>query len=118
MEAFPSIKVAAPVACRVMKSYLPAVLPIGATCLLFPYHEKEATRSRRGIAFAWEVKKFVFDGSEDYLELAQAAEFKPTGFKARPSFTTPPSPRGIRSWCATSRSIAQEFRLERFGLGG
>ena len=57
VEALPSIKVAAPVACRVMKSYLPAVLPIGATCLLFPYHEKEASK-------ALEAPEIGFRGEE------------------------------------------------------
>jgi len=59
VDHVPSIKVAAPVACRVLKTNLPAILPIGATCTLFPYEDRE-------------VKKFVFDGSEDFLELAQA----------------------------------------------
>mmetsp|Transcript_35820 Transcript_35820/g.65025 ORF Transcript_35820/g.65025 Transcript_35820/m.65025 type:complete len:336 (+) Transcript_35820:38-1045(+) len=58
-EPMPSIKVAAPVACRVRKSSLPALLPVGATCTLTVYPSKE-------------VSKFVFNGSEDFLEMAQA----------------------------------------------
>lgn len=59
VDHIPKIEVAAPVACRVVKTYLPALLPVGAVCMLFPYADKE-------------VKKFVFDGTEDFLELSQA----------------------------------------------
>eukprot|EP00931_Biecheleriopsis_adriatica_P014114 TRINITY_DN11575_c1_g1_i1.p1 TRINITY_DN11575_c1_g1~~TRINITY_DN11575_c1_g1_i1.p1 ORF type:complete len:338 (-),score=56.78 TRINITY_DN11575_c1_g1_i1:88-1101(-) len=58
-DPLPRIKVAAPVSCRILKSSLPALIPVGAYCTLTPYAEKE-------------VKKFVFDGSEDFLEMAQA----------------------------------------------
>lgn len=53
------MKVATPVACRVLKSSMPSLLPVGSTCLLTAYSEPE-------------VRKFLFDGSEDFLELAQA----------------------------------------------
>jgi len=58
-EPMPSIKVAAPVACRVLRSNLPALLPVGATCSLSVYPAQEVT-------------KFVFSGKEDFLEMAQA----------------------------------------------
>ncbi|CAJ1327306.1 unnamed protein product [Effrenium voratum] len=57
-EQVPSVKVAAPVACRIVKTNLPALLPVGAACTLYKYSDKE-------------VKKFVFDGSQDFLEVAQ-----------------------------------------------
>ncbi|CAE8583408.1 unnamed protein product [Polarella glacialis] len=58
-EALPIVKVAAPAACRVVKSTYPALIPVGSVCTLvvYPYNE---------------VRKFVFDGSEDFLELPQA----------------------------------------------
>eukprot|EP00913_Durusdinium_trenchii_P017584 g16525.t1 len=47
-DNIPSIKVAAPVACRVVKSHMPALLPIG----LGPKDlVKGAWRSRRGVPF-------------------------------------------------------------------
>lgn len=56
----PTIKVAAPVACEVIFSGYPSMVPVGAVCTLTPYAEKD-------------VQKFVFDGhSDEFLELPQA----------------------------------------------
>ncbi|CAE6940162.1 unnamed protein product [Symbiodinium natans] len=55
----PCVKVAAPVACRVVKTNFPALLPVGAYCTLWPYSDAE-------------VRKFVFNGCQDFVELAQA----------------------------------------------
>jgi len=58
--AMPTIKVAAPVACEVIFSGYPSMVPVGAVCTLTPYAEKD-------------VQKFVFDGhSDEFLELPQA----------------------------------------------
>jgi len=58
-ESLPSVKVAAPVGCQVISSSYPAMIPVGSACTLAPYS-------------ASEVRKFVFDGSEDFLELPHA----------------------------------------------
>mmetsp|Transcript_22794 Transcript_22794/g.53704 ORF Transcript_22794/g.53704 Transcript_22794/m.53704 type:complete len:332 (+) Transcript_22794:41-1036(+) len=58
-EQLPCVKVAAPVACRVVKTSFPALLPVGAYCTLWPYSDPE-------------VRKFVFNGCQDFVELAQA----------------------------------------------
>lgn len=58
--SMPTVKVAAPVACEVIFSGYPSMVPIGVACTLIPYAEKE-------------VQKFVFDGhSDEFLELPQA----------------------------------------------
>lgn len=58
-ESLPAIKVAAPVACQVISSCYPAMIPVGAACTLTPY--------------PWlEVTKLVFSGSEEFMELPQA----------------------------------------------
>lgn len=53
-----SLKVAVPVVCEVIKSCLPALVPVGSFCTLASYS-------------ATEVQKFVFDGSEPFLEIPQ-----------------------------------------------
>merc|ERR1719265_490915 len=56
----PSIRVAAPVACEVIHSGYPSMVPVGTVCTLTPYSEKD-------------VQKFVFDGqTEEFLEIPQA----------------------------------------------
>lgn len=59
VDELPCVKVAAPVACRVVKTSFPALLPVGAYCTLWPYSDPE-------------VRKFVFNGCQDFVELAQA----------------------------------------------
>jgi len=57
---FPTIKVAAPVACEVIASGYPSMVPVGAICTLAPYAEKR-------------VQEYVFDGqSDEFSELPQA----------------------------------------------
>lgn len=53
------VRVAAPVGCEVVSTLYPAMIPVGSACTLAVYP-------------AAEVRKFVFDGSEDFLELGQA----------------------------------------------
>jgi len=53
------VRVAAPVGCEVVSTCYPAMIPVGSACTLAVYP-------------ATEVRKFVFDGSEDFLELGQA----------------------------------------------
>lgn len=55
----PNIKVAAPVSCEVVESGFPSMVPRGSFCSISPYRDTE-------------VQKFVFDGSEEFLELPQA----------------------------------------------
>lgn len=55
----PKVKVACPVGCRVLSSAVPQLAHPGAVVMLFPYSDKE-------------VKKFVFDGKQDFLELPHA----------------------------------------------
>merc|ERR1712107_646161 len=50
---------AAPVACTVIHSSYPAMIPAATPCTLFPYPLQEVT-------------KFVFDGTETFMELPQA----------------------------------------------
>jgi len=57
---FPTVKVAAPVACEVIASGYPAMIPVGTICTLAAYPEKH-------------VQKFVFDGrSDEFSEIPQA----------------------------------------------
>lgn len=59
-SSIPTVHVAAPVACEVMVSGYPSMVPVGTVCTLTPYVEKE-------------VQKFVFDGcSDEFSELPQA----------------------------------------------
>eukprot|EP00811_Abedinium_folium_P000735 NODE_10673_length_1336_cov_4.959471.p1 GENE.NODE_10673_length_1336_cov_4.959471~~NODE_10673_length_1336_cov_4.959471.p1 ORF type:complete len:347 (+),score=86.69 NODE_10673_length_1336_cov_4.959471:187-1227(+) len=58
-DSDPHIKVAAPVAGVVTASTMPAIIPVGSHCTLSAYDRRD-------------VDKFVFDGSEDFLELTQA----------------------------------------------
>jgi hypothetical protein len=59
-SGMPSIKVAAPVACEVVHSGYPSMVPVRTFCTLTPYAEKD-------------VQKFVFDSqSDEFLELPQA----------------------------------------------
>lgn len=58
-ELPPCIKVAAPVACTVLHSAFPSMVPVGTACTLIPYP-------------LMEVNKYVFDGTEDFLEWPQA----------------------------------------------
>lgn len=55
----PSLRVAAPVACSVIQSSFPGMIPLGTPCTLTPYPLDE-------------VQKFVFDGTEDFVEMPQA----------------------------------------------
>jgi len=55
----PCLRVAAPVACTVLHTSFPAMIPVGTACTLIPYP-------------LMEVQKYVFDGSEDFQELPQA----------------------------------------------
>lgn len=58
-EAPPTVKVCAPVACEVLSSSAPEILPRGAACTVTPYPHSE-------------VIKFVFDGADEFLEVPQA----------------------------------------------
>lgn len=58
-DPVPRVRIAAPVACEVLISAHPAMIPMGSTCTLTPY-------------VAPDVQKFVFDGSEDFVEVPQA----------------------------------------------
>jgi hypothetical protein len=58
-ETAPTLKVCAPVACEVLASSAPEALPRGSACTVTAWPHKE-------------VSKFVFDGSEDFLEVPQA----------------------------------------------
>jgi len=58
-EAPPSVKVCAPVACEVLSTNAPEVLPRGAACTVTPYPFPE-------------VMKFVFDGADEFLDVPQA----------------------------------------------
>jgi len=58
-DPLPSVKVAAPVACTVQDSAYPSMIPVGTVCTLTTYAYTEA-------------QKFVFDGTEDFLELPQS----------------------------------------------
>jgi hypothetical protein len=58
-EGVPCLKVCAPVACEVLSSSAPDILPRGAACTVTPYPQQE-------------VSKFVFSGADDYLEVPQA----------------------------------------------
>eukprot|EP00747_Dinoflagellata_sp_TGD_P188612 gnl/TRDRNA2_/TRDRNA2_47880_c0_seq1.p1 gnl/TRDRNA2_/TRDRNA2_47880_c0~~gnl/TRDRNA2_/TRDRNA2_47880_c0_seq1.p1 ORF type:complete len:349 (+),score=61.03 gnl/TRDRNA2_/TRDRNA2_47880_c0_seq1:77-1123(+) len=55
----PTVKVAAPVGCDVITSGLPGLFSPGDACTIMPYS-------------APDVKKFLFDGGEDFLEIPQA----------------------------------------------
>lgn len=55
----PGVKVCAPVGCQVLASVVPQLIAAGDIITLIPYPCNE-------------VKKFIFDGSEDFLELPQA----------------------------------------------
>jgi len=56
----PRVKVAAPVACEVLASGYPSMVPVGTYLTLTPYAEKD-------------VQKFIFDGiSDEFSELPQA----------------------------------------------
>jgi len=59
VESVPNVKVCAPVACEVIGSTVAGLANPGETVLLAWYPSPQ-------------VKKFVFDGSEDFLELPQA----------------------------------------------
>merc|ERR1712070_372212 len=55
----PRVRVAAPVACEVMASGYPSMVPVGTFLTLTPYAEKD-------------VQKFIFDGmTEEFSELPQ-----------------------------------------------
>lgn len=59
-DSAPKVRVAATIACEVVTSNYPSMIPVGGYCTLAPYAEKE-------------VQKFVFDGSsEDFSEIPQA----------------------------------------------
>jgi len=58
-EAPPSVKICAPVACEVISSSAPEILPRGAVCTVTPYPHTQ-------------VAKFVFDGADEFLEVPQA----------------------------------------------
>jgi hypothetical protein len=59
-SSIPRVRVAAPVACEVMASGYPSMVPVGAFLTLTPYAEKD-------------VQKFIFDGmTEEFSELPQA----------------------------------------------
>mmetsp|Transcript_99468 Transcript_99468/g.172665 ORF Transcript_99468/g.172665 Transcript_99468/m.172665 type:complete len:312 (-) Transcript_99468:175-1110(-) len=58
-EVVPTVKICAPVACEVMASTSPDILPRGSFCTLALYPHRE-------------VKKFVFEGREEFLEVPQA----------------------------------------------
>jgi hypothetical protein len=59
-EGVPTIRVAATIACEVIASGYPSMIPVGGFCTLAPYSERE-------------VQKFVFDGStEEFSEVPQA----------------------------------------------
>jgi len=59
-ESAPKVRVAATIACEVVTSNYPSMIPAGGYCTLAPYAEKE-------------VQKFVFDGSsDDFSEIPQA----------------------------------------------
>lgn len=65
-DAVPAVKVAAPVACEVLSSGYPSMIPVGAACTLLPY--------------PWpEVHKYICEGSEDFLEVPQAMSRGPGG---------------------------------------
>lgn len=57
--AGPNIKVAAPVACEVVDSGFPSLVPRGSFCTIAPYDDLQ-------------VQKFLFDGTQEFLELPQA----------------------------------------------
>jgi len=58
-EAPPAVKVCAPVACEVVSSSAPDLLPRGAACTVTPYPFPE-------------VFKFVFDGADEFLDVPQS----------------------------------------------
>lgn len=58
-DAVPRVRVCVPVVCSVLGSIVPEVATQGEYVTLLPYPSPE-------------VRKFVFDGSEDFLELPQA----------------------------------------------
>eukprot|EP00927_Polykrikos_kofoidii_P067717 TRINITY_DN63162_c0_g1_i1.p1 TRINITY_DN63162_c0_g1~~TRINITY_DN63162_c0_g1_i1.p1 ORF type:complete len:324 (+),score=41.52 TRINITY_DN63162_c0_g1_i1:70-1041(+) len=58
-EACPCVKVAVPVICTVASSIYPSLVPVNSICTLSPFPSRE-------------VAKFVFDGSEEWLEFPQA----------------------------------------------
>lgn len=58
-EAFPMVKVCAPVGCEVITSTDPANLPRGSACTLALYPSRD-------------VRKFVFEGHEEFMEVPQA----------------------------------------------
>lgn len=58
-EEVPLVKVAVPIVCTVKETCFPAMIPTGTACTLIPYPCSD-------------VHKYVFDGSEDFLELPQA----------------------------------------------
>jgi len=57
-ESAPTVKVAVPAVCSVVESCFPAMIPQGTACTLTPFPDVD-------------VQKFVFDGTEDFLELPQ-----------------------------------------------
>mmetsp|Transcript_159758 Transcript_159758/g.508530 ORF Transcript_159758/g.508530 Transcript_159758/m.508530 type:complete len:292 (+) Transcript_159758:104-979(+) len=72
-ETAPTVKVAVPAVCSVVESCFPAMIPQGTACTLTPFPDVD-------------VQKFVFDGTEDFLELPQTffhyAAFSSNGQKA------------------------------------
>lgn len=58
-EAPPSVKICAPVACEVLSSSAPEILPRGSACTVTPYPHEE-------------VVKYVFDGADEFMEVPQA----------------------------------------------
>lgn len=58
-EAPPALKICAPVACEVVSSSAPEILPRGSACTVTPYPHSE-------------VVKYVFNGADDFMEVAQS----------------------------------------------
>merc|ERR1712070_858081 len=59
-DGAPRVRVAAAIACEVISSSHPSMIPVGGFCTLAPYSDKE-------------VQKYVFDGvSDEFSEVPQA----------------------------------------------
>jgi len=58
-EGVPGVKICVPIGCQILASAVPQLIAAGDIITLIPYP-------------CTEVRKFVFDGSEDFLEIPQA----------------------------------------------
>lgn len=58
-EQCSGVQVAIPVACEVIRSRYPAMVPVGSVCCVIPYASPD-------------VQKFVFEGHEDFFEVPHA----------------------------------------------